>query len=170
MLSPCVRQVTHALLTRPPLTFESLGFIKSPFDLHVLSTPPAFILSQDQTLMLKVLSFQNYLATSFIWYFYCFFGWILKSLNSQILFSFLLLWNSPDELFCFNSSYLSNSVRFGIFRVALLFICQGSFKSFHWFVLLFAVVLSSNSVIISQCFASVNNFFNFFKTFFEAHF
>ena len=27
----------------------------SPFDLHVLSTPPAFILSQDQTLMLIVL-------------------------------------------------------------------------------------------------------------------
>ena len=52
MLSPCIRQVTHALLTRPPLTFKSLGFIKSPFDLHVLSTPPAFILSQDQTLML----------------------------------------------------------------------------------------------------------------------
>ena len=25
----------------------------TPFDLHVLSTPPAFILSQDQTLMLK---------------------------------------------------------------------------------------------------------------------
>ena len=48
-----MRQVTHALLTRPPLTFKSLGFIKSPFDLHVLSTPPAFILSQDQTLMFK---------------------------------------------------------------------------------------------------------------------
>ena len=46
-------QVTHALLTRPPLTLESLGFIQSPFDLHVLSTPPAFILSQDQTLMFK---------------------------------------------------------------------------------------------------------------------
>ena len=26
-----------------------------PFDLHVLSTPPAFILSQDQTLMLKLI-------------------------------------------------------------------------------------------------------------------
>ena len=25
-----------------------------PFDLHVLSTPPAFVLSQDQTLMLKL--------------------------------------------------------------------------------------------------------------------
>lgn len=34
------------LLTRSPLKpFE--GF---PFDLHVLGTPPAFILSQDQTL------------------------------------------------------------------------------------------------------------------------
>ena len=33
-----------ALLTRPPLS------ISTPFDLHVLSRPPAFILSQDQTL------------------------------------------------------------------------------------------------------------------------
>ena len=55
MLSPCIRQVTHALLTRPPLTYKSLGFIKSPFDLHVLSTPPAFILSQDQTLIFSSL-------------------------------------------------------------------------------------------------------------------
>ena len=51
LLSPCVRQVTHALLTRPPLTRSSLGFGTCPFDLHVLGTPPAFILSQDQTLM-----------------------------------------------------------------------------------------------------------------------
>ena len=51
LLSPCVRQVTHALLTRPPLTSSSLGFRFGPFDLHVLGTPPAFILSQDQTLM-----------------------------------------------------------------------------------------------------------------------
>ena len=53
MLSPCIWQVIHALLTRPPLTYTSLGFCISPFDLHVLGTPPAFILSQDQTLMLK---------------------------------------------------------------------------------------------------------------------
>ena len=44
-------QVAHALLTRPPLTHRSLGFPVRPFDLHVLGTPPAFILSQDQTLM-----------------------------------------------------------------------------------------------------------------------
>ena len=30
----------------------------SPFDLHVLGTPPAFILSQDQTLMLLSPSFR----------------------------------------------------------------------------------------------------------------
>ena len=45
-------QVGHALLTRSPLSPPSKArWI--PFDLHVLSTPPAFILSQDQTLMLK---------------------------------------------------------------------------------------------------------------------
>ena len=35
------------LLTRLPLT------PKGPFDLHVLGTPPAFVLSQDQTLQTK---------------------------------------------------------------------------------------------------------------------
>ena len=54
LLSPSERQVTHALLTRPPLSFSSLRpkSLKSiaPFDLHVLGTPPAFVLSQDQTL------------------------------------------------------------------------------------------------------------------------
>ena len=48
-LSPSERQVAHALLTRPPLGFGKQAFL-APFDLHVLGTPPAFILSQDQTL------------------------------------------------------------------------------------------------------------------------
>ena len=48
-LFPSERQVTHALLTRPPLGFGKQAFL-APFDLHVLGTPPAFILSQDQTL------------------------------------------------------------------------------------------------------------------------
>ena len=54
LLSPCTGQVTHALLTRPPLShirFHSEEIIRqASFDLHVLGTPPAFILSQDQTL------------------------------------------------------------------------------------------------------------------------
>ena len=36
-------------LTRPPLAPFPLAKKKSSFDLHVLGTPPAFILSQDQT-------------------------------------------------------------------------------------------------------------------------
>ena len=56
LLSPSTVQVLHALLTRPPLCNEirpKTSFI-TPFDLHVLGTPPAFILSQDRTLMLKI--------------------------------------------------------------------------------------------------------------------
>ena len=49
-LSPARRQVTHVLLTRLPLYSPLRAFA---FDLHVLGTPPALILSQDQTLMLK---------------------------------------------------------------------------------------------------------------------
>jgi hypothetical protein len=47
-LSPSVGQIAHALLTRPPLRYSPKQI--SPFDLHVLSAPPAFVLSQDQTL------------------------------------------------------------------------------------------------------------------------
>jgi hypothetical protein len=53
-LSPTSGQVTNALLTRSPLgnpfrpyEYKLQG---SSFDLHVLGTPPTFILSQDQTL------------------------------------------------------------------------------------------------------------------------
>ena len=54
VLSPSEGQVAYALLTRLPLTFPIASYRVRPFDLHVLSTPPAFVLSQDQTLMLKV--------------------------------------------------------------------------------------------------------------------
>src|SRR3954462_8927058 len=47
-LSQSQGQVTHVLLTRSPLIRGASS--ASPFDLHVLSTPPAFVLSQDQTL------------------------------------------------------------------------------------------------------------------------
>ena len=47
-LSQSRGQVTHVLLTRSPLIRGASS--ASPFDLHVLSTPPAFVLSQDQTL------------------------------------------------------------------------------------------------------------------------
>src|SRR5262245_59328008 len=50
-LFPTRGQVTHALLTRSPLY---LGLPPFALDLHVLGTPPALILSQDQTLQLNL--------------------------------------------------------------------------------------------------------------------
>ena len=52
LLSHTSGQVTNALRTRSPLR-SSVLLQNSSFDLHVLSTPPAFILSQDQTLRKK---------------------------------------------------------------------------------------------------------------------
>ena len=43
-LSRSLGQVAHVLRTRSPVA------LAGPRDLHVLSTPPAFVLSQDQTL------------------------------------------------------------------------------------------------------------------------
>ena len=53
MLSPALGKVTHVLLTRAPLYRG-----RSPFscDLHVLSAPLTFVLSQDQTLQLNLVS------------------------------------------------------------------------------------------------------------------
>ena len=75
-----------------------------PFDLHVLSTPPAFILSQDQTLMLKFDLAPVKLANL-----------------SAIFITDLLL-----KVCLFFSNMFSEQFFFRIFRVALLFICQGS--------------------------------------------
>jgi hypothetical protein len=48
-VSPAGGHITYALLTRLPLG------IATSFDLHVLGTPPALVLSQDQTLRRMVL-------------------------------------------------------------------------------------------------------------------
>ena len=48
MLSPTSGQVAYVLRDRSPLG------PKSPFDLHFLGTPQAFVLSQDQTLQRRV--------------------------------------------------------------------------------------------------------------------
>ncbi len=47
-LSPATGQVPHVLRTRLPLNQRVAPLV--PYDLHVLGTPPAFVLSQDQTL------------------------------------------------------------------------------------------------------------------------
>jgi hypothetical protein len=49
-LSPTSRQIPHVLRTRSPLNYFCIATEVIQFDLHVLSTPPAFVLSQNQTL------------------------------------------------------------------------------------------------------------------------
>ena len=56
-ISECYPPVKGRLPTcYSPVRHYARGKPRAPFDLHVLSTPPAFILSQDQTLMFKVIS------------------------------------------------------------------------------------------------------------------
>ena len=52
-LSPTPGQVTHVLRTLTPLDIIGIATNDISFDLHVLSTPPAFVLSQNQTLREK---------------------------------------------------------------------------------------------------------------------
>ena len=54
-LSPTSRQIAHVLRTLTPLNIICIATNNIPFDLHVLSTPPAFVLSQNQTLRKKTL-------------------------------------------------------------------------------------------------------------------
>ena len=82
-VSPTQGQVAHALLTRPPLG------IATSFDLNVLGTPPAFILSQDQTL--EQIVFKPFpvsiLFVELVWLFY-FFEYVHESvIDSRISFS-----------------------------------------------------------------------------------
>ena len=58
-LSQTSRQITHVLRTLAPLRLQNIATLKSALDLHVLSTPPAFVLSQNQTLRIKFLCTRN---------------------------------------------------------------------------------------------------------------
>ena len=49
-LSPSLGQVAYVLRTRSPLSHPRIATLLFSLDLHVLTTPPAFTLSQNQTL------------------------------------------------------------------------------------------------------------------------
>ena len=61
-LSKCCPHLEGRLLTRySPVRHLVFTEINTPFDLHVLSTPPAFVLSQDQTLQKNYFSKNRWL-------------------------------------------------------------------------------------------------------------
>ena len=105
-------RVTHPSATKLSKSLPKLWQRITPFDLHVLSTPPAFILSQDQTLVIKFFPVQNNLS-GYSFRSYCF---------RFVCFKFL-----PPRAF----TLTDRSLKFlRIFRVALLFSFQGSSRLF----------------------------------------
>ena len=144
MLSVCTGQVTHALLTRPPLS------PKRSLDLHVLGTPPAFILSQDQTLKIKF--FEFYIANEFF----------TNAQNPVAQNKISLLY----PLRCYLKISGMVCMAFELF-VRTKYICCSVFKvhlklSFYF---LFSCPLSRTSIILSSLAFYVNTFFNFFLFF-----
>ena len=121
-----MRQVTHALLTRPPLSHSSFRKNQSAsFDLHVLGTPPAFILSQDQTLVKKFVSSPESLGNSVP--VYCFrltlnvCSWIiLKEFSGSCLLSIVQL----------SKFFLLSFPRQLCYIIITFHTCQQKFSSF----------------------------------------
>ena len=113
----------------------------SPFDLHVLSVPPAFVLSQDQTLYDSCISIIPFRMT---WNQSCFITLAL------LLSCFLVL------------SWLSFSFLQRNFKGRYFFLHCLVFK------MLFLLGVTSASFIISQLFQFVKYFFKFFSNYFFA--
>ena len=65
-LSPGYGHVAHALRTLPPVAIKDIATLMLPLDLHVLSLPLAFILSQDQTLLCIFLLFLSLIPDTLI--------------------------------------------------------------------------------------------------------
>ena len=128
---------SHALLSRPPLVIRIASYSMLPLDLHVLGTPPAFILSQDQTLHKNILNLKTQLKINKLTmikvhkrtFFNCTIK-LLKSIKSSCSFHFFVF---PR----LNCSYINE------FQKTL----QGFFRTFFKKSRLFCIssVLESNS-------------------------
>ena len=129
------RQVPHVLLTRPPLASTPKGL--RSFDLHVLGAPPAFVLSQDQTL------WTCYIYSHF-------------SVTEHIKVCFSLSFLKSRWLY-FTFGIYSNEYK-GLILLVLLECCS-------IFKVLSAAAFVDSFVIISNSFALVNRFFKIYFTF-----
>ena len=94
-------RVTHPSATKlwsDHLVQAPHSLLITPFDLHVLSTPPAFILSQDQTLMfiLPVQKPSGFLSVE----------WFLIPLGVSFFFSEILLLNFQGCIAVYLSRFL----------------------------------------------------------------
>ena len=135
-----MRQVAHVLLTRPPLN----PFPKElhSLDLHVLGTPPAFVLSQDQTLNKKF-----NLLLKLLWVFIR-----LKRIAGFILTIFCSIFKDHFILSLSSDFFILSSVKAYV---------NTFFKTFFKCFLVFCFV-SDDFFILSSLKTYVNIFFNIF--------
>ena len=179
-LSLSQRQVAHVLLTRPPLRIL-IKNQNSPFDLHVLSVPPAFVLSQDQTLYyscisialpnaLKSILLHNACVITFRVYFFSVCTWLLVSFKSSFKGISRVVTFSCIVRF---SRCCSLTPSFGaalLLYHSFLNLSSTFFKFFQIFSLLAVAPLSCNFYIISHCLPFVKLFLNLFSKFFPSAF
>ena len=124
-------RVTHPSATKSLYAWPEGFMFSASFDLHVLGTPPAFILSQDQTLMFKFVLFQDYTdcllkKQSSISFLLFWFVSLLKFFLNKFMCKFIqLITNSFYEFVFTNSFYefvFTNSFT-NLFLLILLRIC-----------------------------------------------
>ena len=133
------------LLTRLPLDLKEASFLLLSFDLHVLSTPPAFVLSQDQTLHDR----------SFVWLDY-----FLPCSNS-------LLGIATSHIGLIRSLYCSVFKEPSLFKrldylTTFVEVCQMIFFEIFFNALSNGAASSATGIILSHCFLCVNCFSHVF--------
>ena len=162
-LSACYGHVAHALRTLAPVADKSIATLSLPLDLHVLSLPLAFILSQDQTL--HCTSFILYSSSTILTS-----SFLKRNLRSNV-FRVALYISYFLQVCCLSLSlFQSTVVRFpnGIAKVRLFsFIPNPNQKFLHFFWNYFSPQQSPqrNSLknsILSQISTEGNFFINFY--------
>ena len=160
LLSPSIRQVTHVLLTRPPLDNVSSGRsfpIRISFDLHVLGTPPAFILSQDRTLIQwrpsGLLLLRSFLSLAFFLLLLRVFFAALSVLSESLL--------CLSAIFCFQAETafaVSNIQGLCMIRSLIFKVLAAPWDS---------LLMIASSSLFCQCFSLL--FFSLFLSFSPSH-
>ena len=151
-------QVTHALLTRPPLSRAPSARRlpgRASLDLHVLGTPPAFILSQDQTLVISSFRSKNRCSLFFS---------LFTVLATPFEVAGVPRISLPQE----NSPF--PKILFQKFSRIVVVYCS-VVKVLSVTVISFSLAVSrDSSFMLPQSFCFVKNFFNFFSSFFNSCF
>ena len=131
-------RVTHPSATKLKRSVRKHLWIV-PFDLHVLGTPPAFILSQDQTLMLKFYvsseTFKILIRKKFSWskwtwlsIFILLLNWVVRILWSLKSFlQFNVLWISSNSPFFWHGPLSKTAGH----EPRKLFICDLKYKGIY---------------------------------------